>query len=397
MDFKELILLALETLKNNLVRTLLTMLGIIIGIASVITIISLGKGSTASIVEDISSFGADVITVLPGKSQRRPGPGMMSNIKVTTLTSEDGEAIAKLSNVEAVSSEVSQSKQITADTEDTTAPIKGVEASYANIKSLEISSGLFLDKSYIDSLSRVVILGDEVVEELFGEGADVVGKTVKIDSRTFRIIGMVADDSNAYVPLSTAQKIMFGQDNVNSISVAVTDSELVEQVETDIENLLLIRHDIANPEDADFNLLSSQNIISTVSSITNTLTSMVSGIAAISLLVGGIGIMNIMLVTVTERTKEIGLLKAIGAKKNDILTQFLIEAVVLTVFGGLVGMSMGIGITYVASSMLNIPFVISISSVILAIGVSAGVGILFGWYPAGKAAKLKPIDALRYE
>jgi len=397
MDFKELILLALETLKNNLIRTLLTMLGIIIGIASVITIISLGKGSTASIVEDISSFGADVITVLPGKSQRRPGPGMMSNIKVTTLTSEDGEAIAKLSNVEAVSSEVSQSKQITADTEDTTAPIKGVEASYANIKSLEISSGLFLDKSYIDSLSRVVILGDEVVEELFGEGADVVGKTVKIDSRTFRIIGMVADDSNAYVPLSTAQKIMFGQDNVNSISVAVTDSELVEQVETDIENLLLIRHDIANPEDADFNLLSSQNIISTVSSITNTLTSMVSGIAAISLLVGGIGIMNIMLVTVTERTKEIGLLKAIGAKKNDILTQFLIEAVVLTVFGGLVGMSMGIGITYVASSMLNIPFVISISSVILAIGVSAGVGILFGWYPAGKAAKLKPIDALRYE
>lgn len=396
MDFQELILLAFEALRGNLARTLLTMLGIIIGIASVIAVISLGQGSTASIVEGISSFGVNVITVSPGASKRGGGA---SGGTVTTLVQEDAEKIANLPNVEAVSSEVSKSKTIIANAETTTASIKGVEASYAQVQSLSLSAGLFLDESDIDGMSKNVVLGDEVVEELFGEGADseIIGETVRIDNRSFRIIGVVVDSSDAFIPISTAQKILFGQTHVDNINVAVASTEYVEQVMTDIKNLLLLEHDIDDPELADFNLRSPSEMISTVSETTSTLTSLLSGIAAISLIVGGIGIMNIMLVTVTERTKEIGLLKAIGAKKQDVLTQFLIEAVVLTLFGGLIGMGLGVGLAYIASSFMSIPFVVSASSVILAVGVSAGVGILFGWYPANKAAKLNPIDALRYE
>ncbi len=394
MDFKELILLALDALKSNLVRTSLTMLGIIIGIASVIAIISLGEGSTASIVSDISSHGANVITVSPGLSQRGPG---QSAGTVTTLTTDDGESISELENVVAVSAVVNKSEQIVANAEETNASIRGVEETYAEIQSLELTSGLFFEAGDVEGMSRVVVLGDEIVEELFGEGAEIIGETVRIDARTFRIVGVAYEDSSAYIPLTTAQKVMFGQDHVDSISVAVTSTELVESTMSVIEELLLLEHEIDDPELADFNVRSSQTFVETISSVTGTLTTLLSGIAAISLLVGGIGIMNIMLVTVTERTKEIGLLKAIGAKRKDILTQFLIEAIVLTMFGGLIGMLLGGGIAYVASSVMNIPFVVSISSVLLAFGVSAGVGITFGWYPANKASRLNPIDALRYE
>ena len=396
MDFKELILLAFGALRANIVRTLLTMLGIIIGIASVIAIISLGEGTTASIVDEISSFGAKVITVSPGRIQRGPGGG---GEIVTTLVYDDAEAIAELTNVSAVSSVVSKTKSIIANGETTTASIKGVNVAYARIQSIELDSGLFLDEGDVVGATRDVVLGDEVVEELFGESAEelVVGETVRIDGVAFRIIGVINESSDALIPVSTAQKILFGQTHLDSISVEVAESRLVNQVMTDVENLLLFQHKIDDPTLADFNIRSTQSIAETVSSVTGTLTTAISGIAAISLVVGGIGIMNIMLVTVTERTKEIGLLKAIGAKKNHILTQFLIESIVLTLVGGLIGMGVGVSLSYVASKMMSIPFVVSVSSVALAIGVSAGVGILFGWYPANKAAKLNPIDALRYE
>jgi putative ABC transport system permease protein len=396
MDYKELVLLALEALKSNVARTLLTMLGIIIGIASVITIISLGKGTTASIVDDISSFGAKVITVSPGRIQR--GPGTSANT-VTTLVLDDAEAIAKLSNVVAVSGVVSKSKVINANGETSTSSIKGVDVAYAQIQSISLDSGLFLDEGDVAGATRDVVLGDEIVEDLYGEDAEelVVGESIRIDGAAFRIIGVVDESSDALIPISTAQKILFGQTHLDSISVEVSDSKFVDQVMDDIESLLLIQHDIDDPSLADFSTRSTQSITETVSSVTGTLTTAISGIAAISLLVGGIGIMNIMLVTVTERTKEIGLLKAIGAKRKHILTQFLIESIILTLFGGLIGMGVGIGVSFVASSVMSIPFVVSASSVILAIGVSAAVGILFGWYPANKAAKLNPIDALRYE
>jgi putative ABC transport system permease protein len=396
MDYKELVLLAVETLKSNVARTLLTTLGIVIGIASVIIVISLGQGTTASVVENISSFGVNVITVSPGRTQRRPGQGGSSST-VTTLVYEDAQTIADLAYVEAVSAVVRQTKQLVADGEDTNATINGVEASYEGIQSLTMLDGFFLDESDVNSHSKVVILGDSVVEELFGEGAQVVGQTLRIDGKTFRIKGVVIDSEDVFIPLTTAQKILFGQDYLNSISVAAIDSELVESLMVDIGNTLLLEHDIDEPDEADFSLRSAQEMIATVSSITGSMTAMLSGIAAISLVVGGIGIMNIMLVTVTERTKEIGLLKAIGAKKEDILVQFLIESVVMTMLGGLVGMILGIGVAYILADMINVPFVVSMSSVLMAVGVSAAVGIIFGWYPANKAAKLHPVDALRYE
>jgi len=260
-----------------------------------------------------------------------------------------------------------------------------------------LSQGSFISDSQVATRSKVVVLGDGLVEDIFGEDAQVVGESIRIDGKSFRIIGVITDSTSALAPISTVQRVILSQNYYNSIEVLVSDSDSVTLVEEAVTNALLLRHEIKNPNDADFSIRSAQEMIDSISSVTGTLSAMLSGIAAISLVVGGIGIMNIMLVTVTERTREIGLLKAIGAKQKDILWQFLIEAVVVTLMGGLIGLLLGIIITFIATKFLSIPFVVSITSILLAIGVSTAVGIVFGYYPAKKAAKLQPIDALRYE
>jgi len=393
MELFELFLLATEALKTNIVRTILTMLGVIIGIASVIIIVSLGQGTTQSIVSQISSFGANILTISAGRAGRGPGGGGT----VDTLIMADALALAKLTNVSGVSGIVSTGKQISYGSGTAQATINGVEAQYSIMHSLSFAEGGFFSDSQVLGQSKVIVLGDQKVEELFGSLIPVVGETVKISGKSFRIIGVVSDSSSVLMPISTVQKVLLNQTYLNSIEVAATDSKLVTQLQAEVEPILLQRHKIDLMKDADFNIRSSQEMISSISTMTGTLTAMLSGIAAISLVVGGIGIMNIMLVTVTERTREIGLLKAIGAKRVDILTQFLIEAIVVTLIGGLVGIVIGIGITYVAATVLSVPFVISLWSVALALGVSAGVGVLFGWYPANQAAKLQPIEALRFE
>lgn len=396
MDFKELFILAIEALKSNIIRTLLTMLGIIIGIASVITIISLGSGSTASIVDEISSFGATIVTVSPGRSQRGPG---QSSGSVNTLTVSDAESLLDVENVVNVSGMISKSASVTANGEITSSSVKGVTQDYSDMYDLNISYGSFFDENDVLGVTRNVVLGDEVVLDLFGEDAEelVIGEVVRLDARIFHIVGIVDDSSEVFIPLTTAQKVMFGQTNLDSIAVEIVDVDSVEQATSDIEAQMMLLHETELEADADFSVRSSQAMTESISSVTGTLTAVISGIAAISLLVGGIGIMNIMLVTVTERTKEIGLLKAIGAKRKDILTQFLIESVVLTLFGGGIGMGLGIVLAYFGSSMLSIPFIVSLNSVLLAMGVSTFIGVVFGWYPANQAAKLNPIDALRYE
>ncbi|MBU3935588.1 ABC transporter permease [Patescibacteria group bacterium] len=394
IDIKELIILSLDQLKGSLVRTALTMLGIVIGIASVITIISLGEGSTKSIVDQISTFGTNVITISPGQARRGPGDGGGT---FDTLTKADSRAILTLSNIEAVSAIVSGQSTLVNGSQSVSSSVTGVEGTYALIQSLKFSQGDFFADSQIDNLARIVILNNDLVTELLGESASVVGEKIRLNGKTFKIVGVIEGGSSVLVPFSTAQKILFGHDYLNSISVRVIDNSLMEQTSTDIENLLLSRHQISNADNADFNLRNPLEMINTVSSMTGTLTTVLSGIAAISLLVGGIGIMNIMLVTVTERTRDIGLLKAIGAKAKDILAQFLIESLVLTLAGGLIGVILGATLTYFASSAMSIPFIISFKSVFLAVAVSASVGILFGWYPAKKASILNPIDALRYE
>lgn len=395
MEFVELFFLALNALRTNLVRTILTMLGVIIGIASVIVIVSLGNGATQSIVGEISSFGANILTVQAGRNVRGPGGG--SGSTVDTLVEADLKALAMLSNVVNVAGLVSTNKQITYDGNTIQSSITGVEATYASVHELNLSQGSFIGDAQVAARSKVVVLGDELVTDLFGEDALVVGETIRIDGKSFRIIGVINDSSSVLIPISTVQKTILSQDYFNSIEVLVSDSDLVTSVEEAVTNALLLQHKINNPNNADFSIRSAQEMIDSISSVTGTLSAMLSGIAAISLVVGGIGIMNIMLVTVTERTREIGLLKAIGARQRDILWQFLIEAIVVTLMGGLIGLMLGILITFIATKFLNIPFVISITSIVLAIGVSATVGIIFGFYPAKKAAALQPIEALRYE
>lgn len=393
MEFLELILLALEALKTNMVRTILTMLGVIIGIASVIIIVSLGQSTTQSIVTRISSFGANILTVSAGRAGRGPGGGGT----VDTLTLKDVEALTHLENVAAVTGMVNASKQISYGSTTTQASITGVEPQYAAMHSLSFIEGNFFSESQNTTQAKVVILGDQKVIDLFGSIVPVVGETVKISGKNFKIIGVVNDSSGVYLPLTTVQKVLLNQDYLNSLEIAANESNQVTALQEAATASLLLRHGLENSNDADFSVRSSQEMISSISSVTSSLTAMLSGIAAISLVVGGIGIMNIMLVTVTERTREIGLLKAIGAKKRDVLWQFLIEAVVVTLVGGIIGISLGVLVTLVATQLLSVPFVVSAWSVVLALGVSMGVGILFGWYPANQAARLQPIDALRYE
>lgn len=396
MEFLELILLAVSALRNNLIRTVLTMLGIIIGIASVIIILSLGEGATQSIVGEISSFGANILTVAPGRSQRGPGMGGGGGT-VDTLVDSDVQKLSKLPNVVNAAGLVMTNKQLTYQGTTRQTSITGVEAVYQSMHTLNLTQGSFITDAQVATRAKVLVLGDEIVTEIFGEDAQVVGESVRVDGKAFRIIGVVQDSSAAFVPMSTAQKLLLSQDYLNSIEVLVSDSDSVEPTQQLIQDTLLLSHNIESADNADFYIRSSQEMVNSISSVTGTLSGLLSGIAAISLVVGGIGIMNIMLVTVTERTKEIGLLKAIGAKKKDILLQFLIEAIVVTLAGGIVGIVLGIVVTLIVTQIISIPFVVSIKAIALAISVSAAVGIIFGWYPARKAAQLQPIDALRYE
>ncbi len=407
MDISELFNSAIEALSVNKMRTLLATLGIIIGVGSVITLVSLGQSSQKSVQNQIQSLGSNLLTVIPGA--QREGSVRGTSGSGTSLTYDDAKAIAgspQITTVENVSPEYSRRAQIVAGRNNTNTQIIGVIPAYAQVRKINISQGSFITQHDVDSLNKVAVLGPQVVSDLFGEGASPIGETVKINKQSFRVIGVTASkggtgfqnqDDVVIVPLTTAQKIIFGATNVSSISLEAKSEGVMTQAQDEVGYFLLARHRLNDPSAADFSILSQNDILNTASSVTGTFTALLSGIAAISLIVGGIGIMNIMLVTVTERTREIGLRKALGAKKKVITTQFLLESIILTGAGGILGMSIGIFASYIISRFINLPFTISPSSVVLAIGVSGIIGVLFGWYPAQKAAKLQPIEALRYE
>lgn len=407
MDIFELFRSAIEALSVNKMRTLLATLGIVIGIGSVIALVSLGQASQKSVQNQIQSLGSNLLTIMPGA--QRTGNVRGATGSMTSLTYDDAKAIAasqQITTIRNVSPEYSRRAQVVAGRNNTNTQILGVTPAYAEVRKVSVASGSFITQHDVDGLGKVAVLGPQVVSDLFGEGASPIGETVRINGQSFRVIGVTTSkggtgfqnqDDMIIVPLTTAQKIIFGATNVSSISVEAKSEDVMTQAQDEVGYFLLARHRLSDPSVADFSILSQNDILNTASSVTGTFTALLSGIAAISLIVGGIGIMNIMLVTVTERTREIGLRKALGAKKRIITTQFLLESIILTGAGGVLGMGLGILASLIISHFINLPFVISPSSIALAIGVSAVIGILFGWYPARKASNMQPIEALRYE
>lgn len=398
---------SIQTLTVNKLRTGLAMLGIIIGIGSVITLVSLGEASQQAIQSQIQSLGANLLTVSPGSQTTGGVRGAAGG--GTTLTNTDATAIQtspQVTTISSVSPEVDNREQVSAGKNNSNIRVNGVTAAYAQVHKITIDSGVFITNEENLSSRKVVVIGPQVVSDLFPDGSNPIGKTIRIKGMGFQVIGITVSkggtgflnqDNIAYVPLSTAQKQLFGQTYLSDISLEAKSSDIMTQAQNQVGYLLLARHKLSDPSKADFSILSQADILSTAASTTGTFTALLTGIAAISLLVGGIGIMNIMLVTVTERTREIGLRKALGAKKKIIITQFLVEAILLTFIGGVIGIMIGIIASYLYSYFTSSTFIVSPLSVLYAFLVSAGIGILFGWYPARKAANLQPIEALRYE
>ncbi|MFZ2205022.1 MAG: ABC transporter permease [Minisyncoccia bacterium] len=407
MNLSDIIHETSSALFANKIRTGLTMLGIVIGIASVIAMTAIGQGAQNSISASIESIGANLVMVMPGAARTFGGPSAGRG-GAQSLTVGDADAIVSgVSGVMGVARQVTSRKQVVGVGSNTNTNIIGTEPSYSTIRNVSIDEGVFLSEQNISSGSKVAVLGPTTRDDLFGVGTtDVVGKKIRISGSEYLVIGITKlkggsgfsnSDDVIYIPYTTAQRYLTGNDYLSEIDVSATSSGVSAQVQSDVTSLLMNRHNISDPTKADFNTMNQADIIATASSVTGTFTMFLAAVAGISLLVGGIGIMNMMLTTVTERTREIGLRKAIGAKRKDINTQFLLEAVMLTFISGVIGVILGWIISMAVTYSGIVQTQVSLSTVLLAFGVSAAIGIVFGYYPARRAASLNPIDALRYE
>jgi putative ABC transport system permease protein len=407
MIFKDLFKETYSALLMNKARSGLTVLGIVIGIGSVIALVAIGQGATSSIESSIESLGSNLVMVTPG-AQKGIGVRVSSGRgSAQSLTTEDVEEISKLLTAKTVAPVVTGQYQVTAKGTNTRTSVVGVTSAYAAMKTLEIEEGVFISEQNNKSSSKVAVIGPTVRDDLFGEEAtSVMGQNIRINNIIFKIVGVTvakgasgmsnADDM-IYIPLSTSQRFLSGNEYLSTINVEATDKDSMSVLETEISSLLLDLHNITDSANADFSVTTQEDMIESASSISETLSMLLGGIAAISLIVGGIGIMNMMLTTVTERTREIGLRKAIGAKRKDISIQFLVEAVMLTFIGGIIGVILGSSAAFILNYFDIISTQVSLFSVLLAFGVSAAIGIIFGYYPARRASNLNPIEALRYE
>jgi putative ABC transport system permease protein len=410
MNIKESMRIALRSLASNKMRSGLTMLGIIIGVTSVIAMLSIGQGAQAAITGQITSMGTNLLYIRAGSTQS--GGVRSAEGSAATLTKEDGQALEDVANIVAVAPQAESFGQVVYQGNNENSRIIGVTPEYLDVMNVTLADGEFVSAANVTVNSAVAVLGAQVVTDLFAD-ASPVGQSVRINGQTFRVIGTMTakggtgamnSDTQIYIPLTTAMSRLSrpgqfrGGNSVSVINVKITDSKIQESVIQDIGQVLRERH---HTQQDDFNIQSQQDILNTANQVTGILTLFLGGVAAISLVVGGIGIMNIMLVSVTERTREIGLRKAIGARKRDIMTQFLTEATFLSLSGGLIGILFGAIIAHFISGVslggTTVNAVVGIDSILLAVVFSAGVGLFFGSYPANQAASLRPIEALRYE
>ena len=398
----DLFKMAVRSLISHKLRTFLTALGIIIGVASVISMISIGEGARQQTLSTISKFGTNIITIKPGNKKSRH----VSTGKVDTLMLKDATFIEQnVPLITGVAAQVYRSAQLKFRNKNTNTTVRGTGKNYRRLANFEMQKGRYFNQQEINVAKRVCVLGATVVKNLFAE-ANPLGETIKVDGKNFMVIGMTEPkgalswfdpDDQIFIPVSTAQKRVFGMNHIQSIDVQASKIEDLEVIKEDITQLLRIRHNIANGKENDFYVQNSSQWLNSWGDAAKTFTYLLGGIAAISLMVGGIGIMNIMLVSVTERTREIGIRKAIGAKKKEILEQFLIESVLISFLGGGAGVLLGIGISEIVSNIGEWETIVSTQSILLAFGFSVGIGIFFGFYPANKAANMNPIEALRYE
>ncbi|PQL24978.1 ABC transporter permease [Veillonella tobetsuensis] len=402
--YKESFLMAWASLVANKMRSILTMLGIIIGVAAVIALVSIGNGVKQDIQNSISSLGSNLLMVMPGAPRTpgvRPTAGSMKSLKVA-----DYEAIAKLDGVKAVSPMTNGAYVVIYQNKNWTTSVSGVNANYLDVNNWTMKSGRFLSNKNIQNRERVAVVGKTVAKNLFGD-ENPVGAEIRVKNIPFRVIGVLNSkgsgamgndqDDMVIIPYTTAMERVDGIDYLRMLYVVAKDENGIDRLQSDIENLLRVRHGIKDTNLDDFNIQNMNSIMETMEETTGTLTLFLGAVAAISLVVGGIGIMNIMLVSVTERTREIGIRKALGATYFVIVTQFLIEAVVISLMGGLIGIALGIGASKLISLASGMSTVISVPTIVLSFAFSMAIGLVFGIYPARKAAKLNPIDALHYE
>jgi putative ABC transport system permease protein len=407
MNYSNTIKISVNALKRNKFRSFLTMLGIIIGVASVIVMLAIGQGSKKSIRDQMASMGTNLIMVMPASQQR--GGVMLGNSSAQNMTLNDITAVEKnCSDVSDVSPEVRSSGQAVVGNQNWPTTIYGVNNKYFTIRKYSVKSGRIFTDNEVLTYAKVCLVGQTVIEKLFGsKTADPIGQTVRFKSIPLRVIGVLAEkgengmgsdqDDLILAPYTTVQKRILAIPYIQSIYASAVSEEKNDQAIDQMTVAIRKTHKLQNGETDDFQVRSQAELVQTFSSISDILTILLGAIAGISLLVGGIGIMNIMYVSVTERTREIGLRLSVGGRANDIMMQFLIESIMLSVFGGIIGILLGIMMTSVTASLMNWPTVIMTSSVVMSFLVCSAIGIFFGWYPARKASNLNPIDALRYE
>ncbi|HEY5618548.1 MAG TPA: ABC transporter permease [Vicinamibacterales bacterium] len=406
MSWSVIFVIAMKALRRNAMRTALTALGIIIGVAAVIVMVAIGAGAQASIESQIRSAGSNIVTVSAGSGGF--GPVRQGQGAVTTLTADDAAAIRReVPGIRYLSPGLNTRSQLVAQTSNWNTQVQGTGAELPAIRSWPLEFGAFFTEQHVTRAARVLVLGAVARDQLFGAAADPTGATVRIRNQPFRVIGVLSrkgqaamgqdQDDTAFVPYTTVQKRLLGVQHIMNVTVSAEDGVALDMLTEQIAALLRVRHRIQPGDQDDFMVRTLEEMASVLTSTTETMTWLLASIAAVSLVVGGIGIMNIMLVSVTERTREIGLRLSVGARDVDVLMQFLVEAVVLSLSGGTIGIALGFGLSYAVATIMEWSAVVTPQAVMLSFGVAAGIGVFFGFYPARKAASLNPIDALRYE